>query len=158
MMVKQKEQQESAVTNREDFLRNFPVTIEIDVQWGEMDAFGHVNNAVYLRYFESARIAYMRRMNQKGVLDTSQIIPVLAETACRYRRPVRYPDRLTIGCTVTEVQEYGFSQEYEIFSQELGEIAASGVGRIVLLDKRSQQKRLVAPELHSEIKLLESLS
>jgi acyl-CoA thioester hydrolase len=145
------------MTDQDEFLRNFPVTVNIDVQWGEMDAFGHVNNAVYLRYFESARIAYIRRMSQKGVFDTGQIIPVLAETACRYRRPVRYPDRLIVGCTITEVHEHGFSQEYEVYSQELGQVAATGVGRIVLLDKRSQQKSLVAPELHSEIKLLESL-
>ena len=35
----------------------FPVVIELPVQWGEMDAFGHVNNVVYLRWFESGRIA-----------------------------------------------------------------------------------------------------
>ena len=157
-MAKETLNKELAVIDREEFVRSFPVTIEIDVQWGEMDAFGHVNNVVYLRYFESARIAYMRRMSQKGVFDTGQIIPVLAETACRYRRPVRYPDHLIVGCTITEVHEHGFSQEYEIYSDELGEVAATGVGRIVLLDKRSQQKSLVAPELHSEIKLIESLT
>ena len=37
---------------------DYPVVIETPVAWGEMDAYGHVNNIVYFRYFESARIAY----------------------------------------------------------------------------------------------------
>ena len=47
-------------------LGRWPVTLEIPVQWGEMDAFGHVNNVVYLRWFESVRIAYFERC---GVLE-----------------------------------------------------------------------------------------
>lgn len=44
-------------------LEGFPVVIELPVVWGEMDAFAHVNNVVYFRYFESARIAYLERIN-----------------------------------------------------------------------------------------------
>ena len=42
-------------------LRGFPGIIELPVSWGEMDAFGHLNNVVYFRYFESARIAALER-------------------------------------------------------------------------------------------------
>lgn len=41
-----------------DAFAGFPVRVGIPVAWGEMDAFGHVNNVVYFRYFESARIAF----------------------------------------------------------------------------------------------------
>ncbi|MFO7632899.1 MAG: acyl-CoA thioesterase [Caldilinea sp.] len=44
-----------------DLLAGFPVIVEISVAWGEMDAFQHVNNIVYFRYFESGRIAYFER-------------------------------------------------------------------------------------------------
>ncbi|MCZ6911333.1 MAG: acyl-CoA thioesterase, partial [Proteobacteria bacterium] len=40
-------------------LDDYPVVIELPVVWGEMDAFDHVNNIIYFRYFESARIAYV---------------------------------------------------------------------------------------------------
>ena len=43
-----------------DLLADFPVTVEIPVAWGDMDAMGHVNNVVYFRYFETARIAASR--------------------------------------------------------------------------------------------------
>lgn len=56
------------------------VEIEIPVAWGEMDAYGHVNNIVYLRWFESCRMAYFRR---SGVIDRVEgegIGPILART------------------------------------------------------------------------------
>ena len=39
-------------------LEGYQVTIDVNVAWGEMDAFEHVNNVVYFRYFESVRMAY----------------------------------------------------------------------------------------------------
>ena len=45
----------------EKLTERYPVVIEIPVAWGEMDAFQHLNNIVYFRYFESARIAYFER-------------------------------------------------------------------------------------------------
>ena len=42
-------------------LDDFAVTVRIPVQWGEMDAYGHVNNTVFFRYFESARVEYLER-------------------------------------------------------------------------------------------------
>lgn len=44
-------------------LKQYPVIYEQTVAWGDMDAFGHVNNAMYYRYVESARLAYL------GILD-----------------------------------------------------------------------------------------
>ncbi|MBU2885924.1 acyl-CoA thioesterase [Gilvimarinus agarilyticus] len=145
------------MTDRDSFCNNFPITAEINVQWGEMDAFGHVNNVIYLRYFETARIAYLRHVAATGVLDMTRVLPVLSETQCRYLRPVRFPDTLLVGCTVTEVHEHGITQDYEIFSTEQGKVVSTGIAKIVLLDKQSQRKALVAPELHEQIKLIEAM-
>lgn len=137
--------------NLDDFTAGFPITIDLPVQWGDMDALGHVNNAVYFRYFESVRIAYLQQVLYPRLSDSKQILPVLAETACRYKKPLRYPDTITVGCAVTEVHDYGFSQEYEIFSHEQACIASTGVARIVLLEKQTQQKYLIKPELFDEL-------
>jgi acyl-CoA thioesterase FadM len=50
----------------ENLMEGYPVVIEVPVAWGEMDAFGHLNNIVYFRYFESARIAYFHKI---GLID-----------------------------------------------------------------------------------------
>ncbi|MCB0148997.1 MAG: acyl-CoA thioesterase, partial [Caldilineaceae bacterium] len=51
-----------------DLLAGYPVVIEIPVAWGEMDAFQHVNNIVYFRYFESGRIAYFERAGMMNLM------------------------------------------------------------------------------------------
>lgn len=63
----------------------------IDVRWGDMDAFNHVNNAQYLRYLEEARIQWL---SQAGVSITGGTGPVLAASTLNYRQPIGWPNQL----------------------------------------------------------------
>jgi len=49
----------------DDVLKRCPVVIETPVAWGQMDAFRHLNNTAYFRFFESARIAYFEKLDHK---------------------------------------------------------------------------------------------
>ncbi len=72
----------------ESLLEGFSVVTEIPVAWGEMDALNHVNNAVYFRYFETARLDYFSHISLMEDMAVTNIGPVLGETYCRYRLPV----------------------------------------------------------------------
>ena len=95
-------------TQLPDCLASFPSVTPIDVAWGDMDAFGHVNNTRYFRYFETARIAYFTVIN---VLE-QRIGPITASTSCRFRAPVTFPDRLLVGARLLEFQgdRFGHSE------------------------------------------------
>ena len=81
----------------------YPVYISIPIQWGDMDAFGHVNNIVYPQFFKSARIAYFEKMRIVG--DTaSNIGPILASTQCKFIYPLRYPDNIWATAKVVDTQ------------------------------------------------------
>lgn len=114
---------------------SYPVHIEIPVAWGEMDAFGHLNNAVYFRYFESARMAYFERM---GILAADggpgKVGPILASTACRFRAPLTYPDTVTVGASIPEVGSDRFTMRYLVHSQRLDRTAAIGEAVVVSYD------------------------
>jgi acyl-CoA thioester hydrolase len=105
-------------------LPGFPVVIEIPVAWGEMDSFAHVNNVAYFRYFESARIVYFERIDAMVERERSGCGPILAETYCRFRTPLRYPDRLEVGTRVSNLGADRFTMEYALASTTLGRIAA----------------------------------
>ncbi len=77
---------------------SFPLTVSIVVQWSEMDALGHVNNARFFTWFESARIAMFQRI---GVATSglSAIGPILATTTCDFLRTVVYPATVRVGVT-----------------------------------------------------------
>lgn len=139
-----------------DPLAGFPVRIEIPVAWGEMDAFGHVNNVAYFRYFESARIAYFAALEYMDLMRSTGIGPILAATDCRFRLPLEYPDRLTVGARVTEVQAEGFLMRYVVVSGRHGQVAAEGSGRIVSFDYENKCKAPLQAELLDRLARLES--
>lgn len=131
-------------TKLEQFERDYPVIIEFPVHWGEMDAFQHINNVIYFRYFESARLAYFESTSVMDRMRKDSIGPILAETTCQYRKPLTYPDRIRVGCRVEELHSHGFLQRYGIFSQSQQTLTTQGSARIVLMDYNSGQK--VAPD------------
>lgn len=115
-------------------LQDFPVTIAIPVAWGEMDAFQHVNNTVYFRYFESARITYFDAIEIMTVMEKTGVGPILAETRCRYRIPLTFPDTVEVGVRVSSLAPEGFMMQYAVASRRHGKVAAEGDGRIVTID------------------------
>ena len=103
-----------------------------------MDAFQHVNNAVYFRYFESARIAYFKEM---GILEEPVTIgPILAKTHCTFVAPLRFPDEVICTASVVEVMRDRFRMDYHIYSLEREQIAAKGGGLVVSYDYRGNTK------------------
>ena len=139
----------------EKFKSLYKVNIKIPVQWGDMDAFNHVNNAKYFTYFESARIAYFERL---GVMDAStqnNIAPILAETSCRFKLPLYYPDSILVGARVIENHSHGFLMEYAVFSIQQQKITSIGKGRIVMLNYSSHEKVAVEGDLLDKIRKIE---
>jgi len=141
-----------------EHLKGFPVVIELPVAWGEMDAFGHVNNIVYFRYFESARIAYFEKVGYLGVMEETSIGPILASTRCDFKRALTFPDRIAVGARVREMGEDRFWMEYRIISEKLKRIAAEGEGLIVSFDYKHGRKAPIPPEVRRRIEELEGRS
>ncbi|AYV23377.1 acyl-CoA thioesterase [Vibrio mediterranei] len=135
----------------ESLLKDYSVVTEIPVAWGEMDALNHVNNAVYFRYFETARLDYFSHINLMEDMAVTNIGPVLGETYCRYKLPVTYPDTLLVGSRITEVQEDRFKMEYQVVSKKLGKVTTTGTATIVMFDFTTNQKALISDKLMSAL-------
>ena len=133
-------------------LSEFPIVQPQTVAWGEMDAFGHVNNACYYRYFESVRISYLQAI---GALDNLTLMnPVVAANSCRYLKSISYPDELELGARVVELRGSGFRMEYAIISQQHKALIATGEAIVVMVD-RDGQKLALPEELRQTIINLE---
>ena len=140
----------------QELLTAYPVVIEIPVAWGEMDSLGHVNNIVYFRYFESARMAYFGEMGFWGYMEETGVGPILASTQCRFRLPLEYPDTVSVGARVGEIGEDRFPMEYLIVSHRHEKVAAEGVGLIVVYDYREKKKVALPDEIRKRIQAVES--
>ena len=135
-----------------------PVVVEIPVAWGEMDAFQHVNNVAYFRYFETARIAYFEQIALLELRESTGIGPILASTRCRYRLPLTYPDTLDVGARVADLGSDRFTMHYTVVSRRHGRAAAEGDGVLVAYDYRSGSKTIIPPVLRERILALEGPS
>lgn len=132
-------------------IENFPITHEQKVAWGDMDAFRHVNNVMYYRYMESARIEYFDHLN----IFSHEVNTVVASSQCKYLSPVVYPDTLYIGAKVVELRNSAFRMEYHLFSQAQNAVVALGEAVVVCVDKVEAKKTPVPSEIKMAIITLE---
>ena len=138
-----------------DLLAGYPVIIEIPVAWGEMDAFQHVNNIVYFRYFESARITYFERTGLIAYMEQNGIGPILASTQCKFKFPLTYPDTVRVGVRVGDLGEDRFTMYYRVVSRAISasppRVTASSCHTTI----ERIAKRLCPPKVRVQIDLLE---
>jgi acyl-CoA thioester hydrolase len=136
-------------------LEGYPVIVEIPVAWGDMDAFQHVNNVVYFRYFESARIAYSVKIGLHALREQTGIGPILGSTGCKYKLPLTYPDTVSVGARTVNVGDDRFTMKYAIVSHRYEKIAAEGDGVIVMYNYREGKKTGIPGEIRQRIEDLE---
>ena len=129
-----------------DPLKNYPVIIEFPVAWGEMDAMNHVNNIVYFRYFESARIAYFEKAGMFSYMTETGIGPILATISCKFKIPLSYPDKVLIGAKVGSIEDDRFVMNHLVVSEKHQKVAAEGDGVIVAFNYR-EGKKVTVPEV-----------
>jgi acyl-CoA thioester hydrolase len=134
----------------------FPVIIVQAVVWGEMDSYRHVNNVAYFRYFENARLEYFRRLGWFEFERDTGVGPILAATQGRFRKPLTYPDTISVGARISAVGEDRLTMEYLVVSYALGAVAAEGLGTIVTFHYAQGKKVPVPAELRLRIAALEA--
>ena len=139
-------------------LAAFPVVVELEVAWGEMDSYAHVNNVVYFRYFENARIVYLERIGWMASKDAVGLGPILASTSARFRKPVSYPDHLLVGARVSDVQTDRVTFDYRLVSTRLNAVAAEGQALVVSYDYRAGAKCPIPDAVRKAIEELEGRS
>ena len=143
---------------QEDLLAEFPVSITLPIQWGDMDAFGHVNNTVPLRWFESARIAYIEQIGLSEMMTGDGVGPILAAIHCNYRRQVEYPDTVRIGARIGRMGRSSFTMLHVVVSEAHQAVCVEGESTIVVFDYQSQRPVRVPDEIREAVAERESQS
>jgi acyl-CoA thioester hydrolase len=134
----------------------FHVLVDWPVQWGDQDLFGHVNNTVYFRWFETARVEYLNRLGlvrMHGQLETG---PILAHAACNFRRQLQFPDTVRIGTRVSRIGKTSMTLDHALWSTSQNLVhAADGTSTVVIFDYRAQCPIRVSDEIRQRIEELE---
>jgi len=136
-------------------LAEYPVIVRQPIVWGDMDSYRHVNNVVYFRYFENARLEYFRQMGWFEYEEKTGIGPILASTKARFRRALTYPDTIAIGARAIDLGKDRFTLEHVIVSEQLQDVATEGTGLVVAFHYAENRKAPLTAELRQMIAALE---
>lgn len=136
-------------------LAGYPVILEQTVVWGEMDAYRHVNNVVYFHYLENARIDYFRRLGWANFKPEAGVGPILGSVEAVFRKPLTYPDTISIGSRIINIGTDRFVMEHRIVSHKLQAVTTEGRGTIVTLDYATGKKVSIPEELRLKIAEIE---
>jgi acyl-CoA thioester hydrolase len=118
------------------------------VRFGDLDANRHLNNVVFLRYFETARIAYIRELipvHDPTHPENDAFGVIFAECHINYRSPVHFDEEVAVECSIGEVRRSAFQVR---FTMRVGErVAAEGYGWLVGFDYAAEQASPLPDEL-----------
>lgn len=136
-------------------LSEFPVVIDVPVWWGDQDAFGHVNNTIYMRWFESARIAYTGKVGLTGLMAAHGLGVILAAITCNYRRQITFPDHVHVGARIIRIGRTSLTMEHIVVSTRHQAVAADGSATIVAFNYHTQTSHPVPAEVRRAIEAIE---
>jgi acyl-CoA thioester hydrolase len=134
-----------------DGLAGFPVVISLPVQWGDQDALGHVNNIVYFRWCESARIEYLGRLGLSAAGTGQAAGVIVAAIGCDFRSPVTFPDTVLVSACITRIGRSSMAMEHKIYSQAQQAVVAEATSTIVAFDHGTGASRPVADDVRAAI-------
>jgi len=134
------------------FIEQHPIRTKINVAWGEMDALQHVNNVVYFRYFETARIDFFTQLGFLKDLQVTGVGPVISENNARYKRPVTFPDTVHVGVKISDIEHDRFMMHYTVFSESQDAVTTIGSSQVVMFNFKTGKKAQLNDELLTALK------
>jgi acyl-CoA thioester hydrolase len=118
--------------------------LAIPTRWMDNDTYGHVNNVTYYSYFDTVVNEHLVR---NGGLDIhhAPAVGVVAETSCRFHRPLSFPDTIDAGLRVTKIGNSSVAYEIGLFRAQ--DEAPAATGRFVhVWVERTTQRPVAVPE------------
>ena len=96
-------------------LINFPIHVNIQTRWRDLDAFGHVNNAVFATYIETARGTLFKRWSLP--FDGTGKSLIVASMTINYLKQLKHPSNIIVGLKINKVGNTSFNIESYIFNE-----------------------------------------
>jgi len=129
------------------------LVVPIEVRFKDIDMMGHVNNAVYLTYFENARAAYWRALGAWAGRPESTY--VIAQAECDYRSPATLDDELGCHIRVTRLGRTSFAFQYLLRDEKSGRTIVEGRSVQVMYDYGEGRPRPLDDDLRDRIRRFE---
>lgn len=137
----------------QDFNHKYTVT----VRFHEVDMLGVCNNAVYINFFETARLEYIKAaglMPEKGIFSDGKIF-FMVRNEINYRSHAYYDDVLEVYSRISYIKNSSFGYDHLIVKQKSGEVVVDGIGVVVFVDPRTRKSTSLPDSFVEKVKIFE---
>ena len=129
---------------------DFPIKIELRIDWSEIDTFGHVNHLAYFKYIQTAKVNYMEKIGLMQLYNEMGIAPIIASCKCDFKHSLFYPGNITIQSKIDSIKTTSFRIIHQILDSE-GTIAALAEDIIVVIDTKNNIKMPIPETILAKI-------
>ena len=133
----------------------FPVSLDIRIDWSELDYFGHVNNVMFFKYIQASRVNYWDAIGLTESHLKTNIGPLLASAKCDFKKPLFYPGNVIILARMLFIKNTSFSFQHRILN-DAGETVAEAEDIMVMYDFNKKEKVIFPAELKTKVEKLEN--
>jgi len=131
----------------------YKFSIDLEVRFRDLDALGHVNNAVYLTYFEVARMHYWKNVfNENPYLN---ILFLVVRSECDYRSQSHLGDILRVAVRISEIRNSSFVLDYQVTEIVTGRLVAEGKTVQAFYDHQAKKSKPIPEEIRKRIEEFE---
>lgn len=125
-------------------------SLQMPLRWGDMDAMGHVNNTIYFRYLEQARISWFEVLGCPP--EPAGVGPVIINAHCTFLKQLRYPGEIVVTTFVGEFGRSSFETLHQIRRVDDAEtLAAEGGAKVVWVDQRLEKSVALPEEMRKRL-------
>ena len=129
---------------------------EVSIRFSDTDGLGHVNNANYLSFLEVARIDYLRSV--VGRVKIEEFGVIIARIEIDYKSPVRYHEKLLVGCRVSEIGGASIKMEYRLVDKATDRLVAEAKSVMVTFDYDLNKPVRVSDEWRKKMEVFDGIS
>lgn len=136
---------------------DFKFSIMVPVRFSDMDSLGHANNAVYLSYFEEARVHYFRQLFDLPTDDSTKLGFIVLEIRCTYKTPAYYGETLKVFSKIRWMKNKSMEMEYLAIGVADGRVVADGSSILVSYDYSEKRTIEIPEQVRSKISEFEGI-
>jgi acyl-CoA thioester hydrolase len=128
-------------------------SLELRIDWADLDLFGHVNNVAFFRYIQAARVNYCDLIGLSS-LNQTPLSFMVASTQCQFKAPITFPGKVMIYTKVDWIRNTSFQLIHKIVGQR-SEACAEGTDVLVVYDHHNKEKAKISEDLEALISKVE---
>lgn len=129
-----------------------PFIIENDIEWAELDLFGHVNNVAFFFYVQKARLKFCEYLGLTSLNESGKNGFIVASSHCDFLKPLFYPGTIQLKVNVEAINNSSFVLQYQIINQHF-ELAANAKDVLVVFDYQKREKVLMDESIRKKLSL-----